>query len=110
MRGVAAAAKVDDDLNGDLVVVTNHGEVGDPDARRTARVQERLERSARGEPWSPVHHADGSVATDGGAEVSGFAVHGWRVASAIWGLTSSRAARRAGTGWGPPPELDAAPG
>lgn len=75
MRRFAAAAEVDDHLDGDLVVVADDREVGDPDARTASRVEERVQRAAGREPRPPVHKADGAVAADGGAEIRRFAVH-----------------------------------
>lgn len=75
MLRTAAAAKVDDQLDGDEVVVADDREIGDADTRAPAGVEQRMQRAAAGEPRGPVDEPDGAVAENGRTEVRVYAVH-----------------------------------
>ena len=50
------------------------------DAGAPARVKQRVQRPAGGQPRAPVDEADEAVAAEGNAEVGWFAIHAQRVA------------------------------
>ena len=87
--GLRAAAEVDDELDGHALLVADHRQVADRHPGPRPGLEQRVQRTASGQPRPPIHQTDTAVTAYGGSKVGRLLFHAGWVAPRRRRLTAS---------------------
>ena len=84
VRGLRAAAEVDDELDRHARLVADDRQVADRHPGPRPGLEQRVQRTAGGQPRAPVHQTDTAVTAHGGSKVGRLLFHaGWVAPRAV---------------------------